>query len=112
MIFFLSIHCCVLILQYLVILYENNFTCLPFFSYTIQDLSMEKEFVVDLDISICFEANGPCVFNSNILKSARLPKPLCNLNSNMSFGGLYTLILYWKLFLLFDLLILLTLKVK
>ena len=88
------------------------YTCLPFFSYTIKDLSMKKEFVVDLDISVCFEANGPCVFNSNILKSARLPKPLCNLNSNMSFGGLYTLILYWKLFLLFDLLILLTLKIK
>jgi hypothetical protein len=83
---------CVLILQILVILYKNYFTCLPFFSYTIQDLSMEKEFVVDLDISVCFEANGPCVFNSNLLKSARLPKPLCNLNSSMSFGGLYTLI--------------------
>ena len=53
---------------------------------------MEKEFVVDVDISVCSEANGPWVFNSNILKSERLPKPLCNLNSNMSFGGLYTLI--------------------
>ena len=54
----------------------------------IQDLSMEKQFLVDMDLSVCFEANGPCVLTSNVLRNARLPKPLCDLSTNLSFGGM------------------------
>ncbi|VDI41394.1 Hypothetical predicted protein [Mytilus galloprovincialis] len=53
--------------------------------YTIIDLSMEKQFVVDMDVSLCFEANAPCVFTSEVMKNARLPKPICDLKSNLSF---------------------------
>ncbi|VDI38371.1 SWI/SNF-related matrix-associated actin-dependent regulator of chromatin subfamily E, member 1 [Mytilus galloprovincialis] len=53
--------------------------------YTIIDLTMEKQFVVDMDVSVCFEADAPCVFTTTILKNARLPKPICNLKSNLSF---------------------------
>ncbi|XP_052071171.1 uncharacterized protein LOC127709609 [Mytilus californianus] len=53
--------------------------------YSIIDLSMEKQFVVDMDVSVCFEANSPCVFTSTVMNSARLPKPICDLRSNLSF---------------------------
>ena len=61
-----------------------NFIC----RFVIQDLSMEKQFLLDVDISVCFEANGPCMLTSNILKNARLPKPLCDLSTSLSFGGM------------------------
>ncbi|XP_063447091.1 uncharacterized protein LOC134726610 [Mytilus trossulus] len=46
---------------------------------------MEKQFVVDMDVSVCFEANAPCDFTTTVMKNARLPKPICDLSSNLSF---------------------------
>jgi hypothetical protein len=42
-----------------------NFIC----RFVIQDLSMEKQFLLDVDINVCFEVNGPCMLTSNILKN-------------------------------------------
>jgi hypothetical protein len=53
--------------------------------YTIDDLKGEKQFLVNMDISVCFEAHGPCVLKIPILTEVRLPKPLCNLESGFSF---------------------------
>ncbi|VDI06314.1 Hypothetical predicted protein [Mytilus galloprovincialis] len=53
--------------------------------YSIDDLKGEKQFLVSVDISICFEANKPCAKSIPILEEIRLPKPLCNLESGFSF---------------------------
>lgn len=59
------------------------------FSYTIDDLKGEKQFLVTMEISVCFEANGPCALTIPILEEVRLPKPLCNLDSGFSLSGTY-----------------------
>ncbi|XP_052090897.1 uncharacterized protein LOC127727822 [Mytilus californianus] len=56
--------------------------------FVIQDLSMEKQFLINMDLSVCFETKGPCVLTSNILRNARLPKPVCDLSSTLSFGDI------------------------
>lgn len=60
-----------------------------FTRYTIDDLKGEKQFLVNMDISVCFEAHGPCVLKIPILTEVRLPKPLCNLESGFSFPSKY-----------------------
>jgi hypothetical protein len=70
------------------------FYCLPSFNLQfliIPLVSSNLSYVVvlvDMDLSVCFEANGPCMLTSNVLRNARLPKPLCDLSTNLSFGGM------------------------
>lgn len=62
----------------------------------------EKQFLISLEMSICFEAKGPCTTTLPILEEVRLPKPLCNLDADFSLPGichgiklkLYTILIY------------------
>lgn len=54
-----------------------SFCC---YSFTIADLSSKGEFVVSLNIAVCF-GEGNCVIDVPILTYANLPKPLCKLDT-------------------------------
>lgn len=62
-------------------------SCIFNFSYTINDLSSEKMFVVNVDISVCFEEKD-CLIDVPLLNDVYLPKPLCNWNSGYNIKGL------------------------
>ncbi|XP_076076025.1 uncharacterized protein LOC143046848 [Mytilus galloprovincialis] len=53
-------------------------------SYKIEDLQIQRKFRVDLNLSICFESNEPCLYEIVLFKDALVPKILCNWEANFS----------------------------
>ena len=49
-----------------------------FLSVNIKDLTSKNQYVVDLDISVCFESNDTCVILTSVLSNAHLPKTTCD----------------------------------
>ena len=48
-----------------------------FFRYSVEDLSTEQKYLVNLNIQICLEANKPCVVDVPVFKNTKLPKKPC-----------------------------------
>ncbi|KAK3589057.1 hypothetical protein CHS0354_008707 [Potamilus streckersoni] len=59
---------------------EENFSLLGVMKirFSILDLKTEKQLVLNLDMNICFESHGPCVFKQTIFKDTKIPKPGCD----------------------------------
>ncbi|XP_046562947.1 uncharacterized protein LOC124271840 [Haliotis rubra] len=55
--------------------------------YVIDNLEGEKQFLVSLNISACFEAGGRCLVTLPVLNQARFPNPGCDWNSTLSLKG-------------------------
>jgi hypothetical protein len=70
------------------------------FSYDIEDLKYKRQFVVNLQLSICLESNGPCLMTIPILDNAILPKSVCDWKSNFIDPGIQFKALYYSLNLL------------
>jgi len=64
------------------------------FSYDIEDLKYKRQFVVNLQLSICLESNGPCLMTIPILDNAILSKSVCKWKSNFIDPGIKFQTLY------------------
>ncbi|XP_071145140.1 uncharacterized protein [Mytilus edulis] len=53
-----------------------------FSRYNIYDLLSSNEYLVTLELSVCWESYKPCAWNTFILKSTRLPKQLRHLQND------------------------------
>lgn len=53
------------------------FFFIVYIRYVIYDLESDHQYLVDLNVSACFEASGPCDFNSAIFHKTFLPKMPC-----------------------------------
>ena len=58
-----------------------------FDSYTIENLQQGRLFVATIDLSVCFESDGPCEDTINILKDVVLPKTECDWNVGFVIDG-------------------------
>jgi hypothetical protein len=56
-------------------------------SFRIDDLKEEQSFQVNMDISVCFESNGICEIKMPVFENMRLPKPMCNWNTDFAIPG-------------------------
>lgn len=61
-------------------------------------------FVVSVNISVCYEANGPCAVDLKILENTKLPIPLCDFNQEIP-GEKIKVTLIWLLSSQFTLLL-------
>ncbi|CAG2196992.1 unnamed protein product [Mytilus edulis] len=61
---------------------QDNFIQIP--GYKIEDLQIQRKFRVDLNLSICFESNEPCLYEIVLFKDDLVPKILCNWEANFS----------------------------
>lgn len=52
----------------------NNVLC----SVNVKDLIFKNEYMVDLDISVCFESNGICVIVVLVFSNLYLSKIICD----------------------------------
>ncbi|CAC5375019.1 unnamed protein product [Mytilus coruscus] len=50
--------------------------------YDIDDLRYKRQYVVNIHLSVCFEATGPCAISIPVLTNAILPKSVCDWKSN------------------------------
>lgn len=57
----------------------NNILC----SVNVKDLTSKNEYVVDLDISVCFESNGTCAIVASVLSNSHLPKTTCDWSTGL-----------------------------
>ena len=57
-----------------------------FTSITIVNLGSRNEYLINMDVSVCFEEND-CEFSHEVLVNAYLPKPLCNQKNGFTIPG-------------------------
>lgn len=64
---------------------------IPVNSYSVKDMYGERKYIVNMNMSFCFESSGACFLTFSILSDTLLPKALCSwentpgeLNFNMS----------------------------
>lgn len=59
-----------------------------FYRLTVDDLSEENLYIVNMNISVCFEAKGPCAIESAvILQNSLIPKMQCNFTHGFNIQG-------------------------
>ncbi|CAG2248496.1 unnamed protein product [Mytilus edulis] len=51
-------------------------------NYDIEDLKYKRQFLVNLELSICLESSGPCMITVPVLENAILPKSVCEWENN------------------------------
>ena len=65
----------------------------------LNNIQSTREFVIDLELSICFETNGPCEQTVTLASDVRIPYPACNNISTSNptqYIALYKGKLYWE----------------
>lgn len=60
-----------------------------FLSLELHDLPYQKKYLIDLDVSVCFESGGSCEISVPVLEHATLPKADCDWSQNLQ--GHYSL---------------------
>ncbi|KAK3101936.1 hypothetical protein FSP39_007496 [Pinctada imbricata] len=50
-------------------------------NYLIADLPNNNQFLVSMNISVCYESDGSCLLNETVMSGVALPKPSCNYKS-------------------------------
>ncbi|KAK3609660.1 hypothetical protein CHS0354_035945 [Potamilus streckersoni] len=77
---------------------KERFTILDFltFEFSIRKLEAEKKFLIDLDISACFEANGNCMMKLSVMKGTEVPQPICDLSATLSIYKNFSLTSWMK----------------
>ncbi|VDI33335.1 Hypothetical predicted protein, partial [Mytilus galloprovincialis] len=61
--------------------------------FRLEEITVEKIYLFDVKISVCFETNGDCRYTFNILDSVRIPKLLCSWSDDFVIPGFQ--ISYW-----------------
>lgn len=69
--------------------YQFSYSGIFFFRFTITDLSIEKEYLIDMDLSVCTETEGTCYVSVKVFNKYRLPKHDCDWNSTFYIKGVY-----------------------
>ena len=46
--------------------------------YTIHDLQAEKKYMLNMNLSVCFEQDGPCLVSVPVFENTKLPKLGCD----------------------------------
>lgn len=64
--------------------------------YNIYDLLSSNEYLVTLELSVCWESYKPCAWTAFILKSTRLPKQPGKLQNDLKISGRYFSKLVYK----------------
>jgi hypothetical protein len=62
--------------------------------FTIHDLSSEKQYMLNMNISVCLEHDGACLVSVPIFKNTKLPKIGCDWNGGFKIPGKACLIKY------------------
>lgn len=57
------------------------------FSFKIDDMTVQRQYRVDLNMSVCFESSGSCLYEVALFTNAVVPKILCNWQSDFSIPG-------------------------
>jgi hypothetical protein len=57
--------------------YILHFLISCIFSFKIEDLQIDRNFLVSVNLSVCLESSGDCVVSVPIFQNALLPKLLC-----------------------------------
>ena len=76
----------------------HYFTC---FRYNIKKPDKEKIFIITLEVAVCFEHDGPCLFTKKVFDNTEVPQIGCDwtidFSGNTSFivNHLYMCDLYW-----------------
>lgn len=52
--------------------------------YSVSDLEEKKKYIVNMEITVCLELSGACIFTWNILKNVYLHKLGCDWNEDFS----------------------------
>lgn len=47
------------------------------FRYMVNNIQSDREFVIDLEVTECYETNGPCSQTLTLAKDLRIPYPVC-----------------------------------
>ncbi|XP_071123204.1 uncharacterized protein [Mytilus edulis] len=55
--------------------------------YSIDDLPEQRKFLVNMNISVCFESDDPCLYDFVLFKDSLIPKILCDWESGFSIPG-------------------------
>ncbi|XP_052067241.1 uncharacterized protein LOC127706624 [Mytilus californianus] len=55
--------------------------------YSIDDLAEERKFLVNMNISLCFESDAPCLYDFVLFQDSLLPKIMCDWESGFSIPG-------------------------
>lgn len=57
-----------------------------YFSLTLDNLESQNEYLVSLDVSVCFESGSACDVSMSVLKDSKLPKMTCDWTAGL--GGI------------------------
>ena len=57
------------------------------YRYKIDDLHVERKYRFDMNLSICLESTGPCLYDMVLFKDTLVPKILCDWESDFSIPG-------------------------
>ena len=60
-----------------------------FYRFTIADLEIEGQYLIDMTLNVCLEVEGPCYVSVKVFNKYRLPKPQCDWNSDFFLKGKY-----------------------
>lgn len=60
-----------------------------FIRYSIDDLADERKFLVNMNISVCFESDAPCLYDIVLFQDSLLPKIMCDWESGFSIPGMF-----------------------
>ncbi|VDI11129.1 Hypothetical predicted protein, partial [Mytilus galloprovincialis] len=52
--------------------------------YSIEDMKGERMFLLNMDLSVCFETEGSCILKLPLLRDVLIPKPVCSLDQGFS----------------------------
>lgn len=63
-----------------------------FYSFVIDDLTVDDVYVISMNVSECLESGGACEVFANVFQDVRLPKEKCDWNSQYVIPGKYTIL--------------------
>ena len=68
---------------------------MTFYSYAIYDLKSDHQYMIEMNISICFESSEPCMFVQPIFSNTKLTKKPCQwqtgfINQSKSYKNYWT----------------------
>lgn len=66
------------------------------FRYSIEDLTSEQNFLVNLNIQICFDAKKPCLTDLSVFKNTKLPKKPCEWRTGFLNEGKHRKIIFFQ----------------
>lgn len=59
-------------------LFKKNLLIFLFCSFIIEDFKVSRQYMVNFNLSVCFETYYPCAIHVPVLRNTQLPKRICN----------------------------------